>query len=201
MPTTDKRIDAYIRKAAPFAQPILTHLRKAIHAGCPAAEETLKWSHPTFMYKGILCGMAAFKQHATFGFWKHTLLVNKGLPKAEEDAMGQFGRITSVSDLPNATTLVKLVKAAAALNDAGIKVEREKRPAKPPVKAPPDLMAALRGNRKALATFQGFSPSKQRDYVEWVTEAKTEATRERRLETAVEWMAAGKSRNWKYENC
>jgi uncharacterized protein YdeI (YjbR/CyaY-like superfamily) len=198
MPKTDPRIDTYIRKAAPFAQPILTHLRKVVHTACPDVEETLKWRHPSFMYKGMLGGFAAFKQHATFGFWKHELLASQ-FPAIDKDAWGQFGRLTSVSDLPDEKTLTKIVRAAVALNDAGVKVERMKGPAKPPVKTPADLAAALKKNRKAAAHYEAFSPSKRRDYVEWLTEAKTQDTRARRLETAIEWMAAGKSRNWKYE--
>jgi len=198
MPKTDPRIDAYIRKAQPFAQPILTHLRKVVHTACPDVEETLKWRHPTFMYKGMLGGIAAFKQHATFGFWKHSLLV-KQFPKIEKDAWGQFGRLTSLSDLPDEKTIVRIVKAAAALNDAGVKLERMKSAARPPLKTPADLVSALTKNKKARETYQAFPPSKKRDYVEWLTEAKSPDTRARRLETAIGWMAEGKSRNWKYE--
>ena len=195
MSSRDPRIDAYIAKSAPFARPILTYIRKAVHAGCPHVEETMKWSFPHFMYKGMLCSMASFKEHCAFGFWKGSLLEGNGA--RTKDAMGQFGRITSVRDLPGEKALVKLVKRAAALNDEGVSVVREKR-AKPPVKTPPDLMAALRANNKALATYEGFSQSMRREYVDWITEARTEETRTRRLETAVEWMAEGKPRNWKY---
>jgi len=200
MPKTGPRIDAYIKKAAPFAQPILTHLRQVVHTACPDVEETLKWGHPTFMYKGMLGGFAAFKQHATFGFWKHALLV-KQFPKIEKDAWGQFGRLTSVDDLPSEKAMASIVKAAVKLNDDGTKVARPKGPKKPPVRAPAYLVAALKKNKKALATYEAFPESKKRDYVEWLTEAKSEETRARRLETAIDWMAAGKSRNWKYENC
>lgn len=198
MPKTDPRIDSYIRKAQPFAQPILTHIRKVVHAACPDVEETLKWRHPTFMYKGMLGGFAAFKQHATFGFWKHELLT-KQFPAINQDAWGQFGRLTSLNDLPDEKTITRIVKAAVALNETGVKVERMKTAAKPPVKTPADLAIALKKNKKAATTYQAFSPSKRRDYVEWLTEAKTADTRARRLETAVQWMAEGKSRNWKYE--
>ncbi|PYR73433.1 MAG: hypothetical protein DMF86_20490 [Acidobacteria bacterium] len=191
MSSRDPRIDAYIAKSAPFARPILTYIRKAVHAGCPDVEETMKWSFPHFMYKGMLCSMASFKEHCAFGFWKGSLLEGNGA--RTKDAMGQFGRITSVSDLPGEKALVKLVKRAAALNDEGVSVVREKR-ATPPVKTPPDLMAALRAN----ATYEGFSQSMRREYVDWITDARTEETRTRRLETAVEWMAEGKPRNWKY---
>ena len=194
-------VDAYIAGAAPFARPILKHLRKVVHAGCPDVAETLKWSFPHFEYKGLLCSMAAFKAHATFGFWKGSLLIagGKGLGKSEEKAMGQFGRIVSLADLPGERTLIALVKRAAAFNDEGVKAEARSRPRVPrPVEAPAYFMTALRKNRKALGTYQAFSPSHKREYVEWVTGAKTEETRQRRLATAVEWMAEGKIQNWKY---
>ena len=196
MSSRDPRIDAYIAKSAPFAKPILTYIRKAVHAGCPDVEETMKWSFPHFMYKGMLCSMASFKEHCAFGFWKGSLLEASGTK--DKDAMGQFGRITSIRDLPNERALVKLVKQAARLNDEGVSVLRERR-VKPPLRTPPDLMAALKKNKKALATYEDFSESMRREYVDWITEARTEETRTRRLETAVEWMAEGKGRNWKYE--
>jgi uncharacterized protein YdeI (YjbR/CyaY-like superfamily) len=196
MASRDPRIDVYIAKARPFAQPILKHLRKAVHAGCPDVEETVKWSMPAFSYKGPMAGMAAFKAHCTFTFWKGSLI--EGVPNAA-GAMGQFGRIASVEDLPSERTLVKLVKAAAKLNDAGVKAPRAAKAAKAPVRVPPDLTAALAKNRRAQAAFDAFSPSHRREYVEWITEAKTAATRERRLATALAWIAEGKSRNWKYQ--
>ena len=193
----DPRMDAYIAKAKPFARPILERIRAAVRAGCPDVEETIKWGMPSFYYKGPLCGMAAFKQHATFGFWKHSLL-SKRLPKTKERAMGSFGRLTSVSDLPSRATLVSLVKAAAKLNDDGVKVVRRGKP-KPPVEVPAFFTAALRKNPKALTAFKAFTPSHKRDYVEWVAEAKRDETRAKRVAQAVEWIAQGKSRNWKYE--
>lgn len=195
MATKDPRIDVYIAKAQPFAQPILKYLRKAVHAGCPNVEEAMKWSAPAFDYKGPLAGMAAFKAHCAINFWKGPLLE---IEDRTAEAMGQFGRITSVSDLPPEKVLIALVKRAAALNEAGVKAPRAAK-AKPPVKVPPDLLAALKRDRKAQATFEGFSPSHRREYVEWITEAKTDATRQRRIETALEWLAEGKSRHWKYE--
>jgi len=197
MPTTDPRVDDYIQKAAPFAQPILIRIRKVVHEACPDVQETMKWSFPHFDYKGIFCGMASFKQHATFGFWKGSLLAEK-LPKVDEKAMGQFGRITSLADLPAERALARIIKAAAKLNDAGVKVVRAPKAKKPALRPPADLMAALKKKPKALAAFKAFSPSQQRDYVEWVTEARQEATRASRLATAVSWIAEGKPRNWKY---
>src|SRR5919199_6273412 len=199
MGTRDPRVDAYIDKSAEFAQPILAHLREVVHAACPEVEETMKWSFPHFMYRGMLCSMASFKQHCTFGFWKGALVLD-GNGASAEAAMGSFGRITRLSDLPPKKTLASYVKKAAALNDAGVKAPSRMAPKgkKKELVVPDDLMAALRKNKKALATFEGFSPSHRREYVEWITEAKSEDTRQRRLEQAVEWMAEGKPQNWKY---
>ncbi len=191
-------VDAYIQNAQPFAQPILKHIRAVVHEGCPDVEEKMKWSFPHFDYKGMLCSMAAFKQHATFGFWKHKLL-EAYLPAADKTAMGQLGRIASIDDLPGQAALVRLVRAAAKLNDEGIKAAPRPRAKRPAPRTPPALMSALRKNPKALAAFKAFSPSHKREYVEWVIEAKQDATRARRIATAVAWMAEGKSQNWRYE--
>jgi uncharacterized protein YdeI (YjbR/CyaY-like superfamily) len=193
----DPRVDAYIKKAAPFAQPILTEFREIVHGACPDVEETMKWSFPHFDYKGVMCSMAAFKAHAAFGFWKGSLVT--GGPR-QEDAMGHFGRITKRSDLPSKAVLAGYVKKAARLNDQGIKAPRVRKsaPAKP-AKAPADLTAALKKNARAKKGYESLSPSHKREYVEWITEAKAAETRARRLAQAIEWMAGGKSRNWKYE--
>ena len=202
MGTRDPRVDAYIAKAAPFAQPILAHLREVVHAACPECEEAMKWSMPHFMYKGMLAGMASFKEHATFGFWKGDLVVTKD-GRVDERAMGQFGRITKLADLPSKKVLTGYVKTAMQLNDEGVKSPRMERkaPSKAPVVPPADLAAALKKNKKAGATYAAFTPGKRREYVEWITEAKTDATRQKRLAQAIEWMAEGKTRNWKYANC
>jgi uncharacterized protein YdeI (YjbR/CyaY-like superfamily) len=196
MGTRDPRVDACIADAQPFARPILTFIRKAVHAGCPDVEETLKWGRPAFMYKGILCGMAAFKEHVVFGFWNGAAM--DGLGNAGGDATRRFERITSIDALPTAKTFVGLVRRAAALQDRGVKAPRMKRAPKAPLTEPDDLLAALKKNRKARTAYDAFSPSHKREYVEWITEAKTSATRKRRLDTAIEWMAEGKPRNWKY---
>jgi uncharacterized protein YdeI (YjbR/CyaY-like superfamily) len=172
-------------------------LRKIVHAACPGVTETMKWSFPHFEYKGILCSMAAFTRHCSLNFWKGALLGIDG-NKASE-AMGQFGRIASREDLPSDRTLINLVKQAAALNEQGVKAPREKTTAKPAARPPADLLSALKKNRKALATFEAFSPSHRREYIEWITEAKSDATRQRRLQTTIEWLSEGKGRNWKYE--
>jgi hypothetical protein len=199
MAKKDPRVDAYIAKSADFAKPILTHLRNLIHRAHPGVEETLKWGAPHFEHKGILCSMAAFKSHCAFGFWKGALIIAQRHAGAQNEAAGQFGRITALSDLPKDSVLMDYVKQAVKLNEDGVKSPpRRKSGEKKRLKVPSDFIAALRKNKKALSVFENFSPSHREEYVEWITEAKTEETRERRLKTAVEWMAEGKSRNWKY---
>jgi hypothetical protein len=198
MSARDPRIDAYIARAQPFARPILERIRNAVHVACPDAIETVKWSMPAFEYKGPLVGMAAFKAHATLGFWKASLM--KTVPQDRRgQAMGHFGRFESIDDVPSETALVRMIREAAALNESGAKVPKKRAAPKPAPRAPAYLLAALKKNRKALAAWQAFPPSHQREYIEWITEAKTDATRDRRLTTAVEWIANGKGRNWKYE--
>lgn len=195
----DTRIDSYIERQADFARPILERIRAAVHAACPEAEETIKWSMPHFMYKGqMLAGMAAFKAHATFGFWRAKEVL--GETGAEREAMGQFGRLESVDDLPPDDVLEGLIRRAAALNEAGRK-PRPKTPPKPEAETPPDLAEALARNEAAAATFATFPPSARRDYVDWVTEAKRPETRAKRVAQSVEWLAEGKRRHWKYEAC
>ena len=201
MGSKDPRIDAYIAKSADFAKPVLTHIRKLVHANCPDANETIKWGMPFFEYgDSILCNMAAFKAHCAFGFWLGDLLK---IDAKAETAMGQFGRITSLKDLPADKMIGKLINQAMALHDAGAKVPARARPApdKKELVVPPEFLAAVKKNKKALKTFEGFPYSKQKDYVEWFCEAKTDATREKRLAQAIEWMAEGKSRHWKYQDC
>lgn len=194
MAKKDLRIDAYIARSADFAKPILKHLREIVHRGCPDVEETMKWSMPHFDYAGgPLAGMAAFQAHCAFNFWKGSLIV-----AGDKEAMGQFGRITKLTDLPSDKALLGYVRKAAKLNEEGIKVVRPKKE-KPPIAMPSDLAAALKKEAKARKTFEGFSPSRRREYLEWIVEAKTDETRRKRLGTAIEWMAAGKPRNWKYE--
>jgi uncharacterized protein YdeI (YjbR/CyaY-like superfamily) len=200
--TRDSRVDRYIEKSAEFAKPILNYIREVVHSACPDVEETLKWGFPHFMYKGILCSMASFKQHCAVGFWKGAL-VFKSVPNAikrENTAMGQLGRITSLADLPDRKTLTRCIIEAVRLNETGTKLPSKPKPAKTALVVPNDLMIALRKNKRALATFDSFSYSQRKEYVEWITEAKTDATRLKRLKSAIEWMEEGKSRNWKYMN-
>lgn len=198
MPNIDPRIDAYIHAAPGFARPILERARAIVHEACPQVEETMKWSMPTFMHAGgILCGMAAFKQHATFGFWKHGLVVGEG---GERTGMGSFGKMTSVRDLPPKKEIIALVRKAMALNEDGVKAPRARTRAtpRPPAEVPADLGEALRGNTAARETFERFPPGHRREYIEWLEEAKREETRRKRLAQAIEWLAEGKQRNWKY---
>jgi uncharacterized protein YdeI (YjbR/CyaY-like superfamily) len=199
MPTIDPRVDEYIANAAEFAQPILRHLRAVIHAACPDVKETIKWSMPNFEYHGILCNFAAFKQHCAFGFWKAELLLASEDDKGRE-AMGQFGRIASVGDLPPKKVLTAYIRKAMKLNEDGVKVAKPKAPARELV-VPDYFIAALEANPAAYEAFNDFSPSARRDYCDWLTEAKTEATRDKRMAQAIEWIAEGKKRHWKYQSC
>jgi uncharacterized protein YdeI (YjbR/CyaY-like superfamily) len=201
MPTPDPRIDEYLANAPEYARPILTHLREVVHAGCPDVVETMKWSRPAFEYHGVLCGMAAFKSYVMFGFWKASLIVDQKTGKPLDfGGEGSFGKITKLSDLPARKTLIAYIKEACRLNEEGIKAApaRKSTTPRPALPVPPYLSAALKKNKKASAAFEKFSPSHRREYIEWLMEAKTDATRETRLATALEWMAEGKPRNWKY---
>lgn len=227
----DPRVDAYIAKSAAFARPILAYLRELVHEACPNVQENIKWSMPSFEYNGMLCSMAAFKQHVAFGFWKHELVVgpdgatanakrvNKsGAAKnASRDAgkadaapvskgksgngMGEFGKVRTIADLPARAKLLAYVRKAVKLNEEGVQAPRLVRKPKPPAKVPDDLAAALRRNKTAATNFAAMSPSHQREYIEWIVEAKRPETREKRLATTIEWVGEGKSRNWKYERC
>ena len=195
----DPRIDAYIDRAAPFAQPILTRLRQLVHEACPDVEETIKWGMPTFVHAGgILCGMAAFKQHASFGFWKHALVVGDAQPQT---GMGSYGKLASLDDLPPRKTLLAHIRKAMQLNEGGVTSPARKAAPKPPPDTPEDLAAALDKNKAAKATFDAFPPGCKREYIDWINEAKREETRAKRLAQAIDWMAEGKRRNWKYEAC
>jgi uncharacterized protein YdeI (YjbR/CyaY-like superfamily) len=194
MPTTDPRVDAYIAKSPDFAKPILTHLRKLAHAASPELEETLKWRMPHFTHKGILFGMAAFKQHCAVHFWNGKLVLGD---KARTGVMGNLGRVTALSDLPNKKVLLGYIKKAVELNERGVKKPSASQPKKKLI-IPSYFRAALKKDKKAQAVFDALSYSHKKEYLEWITEAKREDTREKRIETAIQWLAEGKSRNWKY---
>ncbi len=203
MAKKDPRVDAYIEKAADFAKPVLKHLRKLIHEANPEVEETIKWGMPSFDYKGPFCSFAAFKQHAVFGFWKGTLIKdpkNYLQERANQggEAMGNLGRITGIKDLPPDKAIIDFVKQAKKLNDEGVKLPPKAKAPKAAVVVPDDLKKGLARNKKAKEVFEAFSQSQQREYVEWLDEAKTEETRSKRLFTAIEWISEGKIRNWKY---
>ena len=199
MPTVDPRIDAYIEKSADFAKPVLAHIRKLVHKACPDIQETMKWSFPHFDHKGTVCSMASFKQHCAFGFWKQSLMEQEAFP-TEKTAMGSFGRITSVKDLPSEKVMIGLIHQAVELNEKGIKVRKKPVETKELI-VPKDLTSALSKNKAAKAAFEKFSNSHKREYVAWIEEAKTEPTRNKRLATTIEQLSEGKSKNWKYEKC
>jgi uncharacterized protein YdeI (YjbR/CyaY-like superfamily) len=201
MPTKDPRIDLYIYNAADFARPILLHLRELIHVACPDVRETIKWSFASFDYKGPMCSMASFKQHCAFGFWKASLMKDKTLAAnaKSESAMGHYGKITSLKDLPSDKKIIAHIKEAMMLNEKGIKLPpRKVTTAKKEIVIPVYFLKQLKKNKKAFTTFSSFSASHKREYIEWITEAKTDETKNRRMETAIEWISEGKSRNWKY---
>jgi len=205
--THNPKVDAYIAKARPYAQPILVHLRKAVHAGCPQVVETIKWSQPFFEYRGtILCNMSAFKEHCRFGFWGleiSAILRKSGVVR--EGGASSFGRITSVESLPPEKKLIDWIAQAAALIESGEERSpiaarpRVAKPASAALKTPPDFQRALGKNKKATAVFAAFSPSARREYVEWIVSAKRPETRQERISTAVDWIADGKQRHWKYQ--
>lgn len=197
----DDRVDSYIAKSADFAKPILNRLRRLVHTGCPDVEETIKWGFPHFMYKGLLCSMASFKYHCAFVLWKASAMSDsrKLLSKNAATAMGNFGRLKSLADLPSDKTLVGYIKETATLNDEGVKApSRLKTVGRKPLKVPQYFKQALIKNGKALETFKGFSYTNKKDYVDWVAEAKTKETRNKRLVSSIEWLSEGKTRNWKY---
>ena len=199
---TESKIDAYIASAAPFAQPILDHLRRLVHQACPDIEEKVKWGFPHFDYKGPMASMAAFKQHCAFTFWKGDLLTDphKVMDKSRTESMGQMGKLTRLEDLPADEIMISLIKEAMALNDAGVKLPQKARPEeKKELEIPDWFTEALKSNPKALMTFENFSYSHKKEYVEWVTGAKREETRADRMQKTLDLLAEGKSRNWKYQ--
>jgi uncharacterized protein YdeI (YjbR/CyaY-like superfamily) len=206
---TNPKVDAYLSKVQPFAQPILAHLRALVHNACPEVEETMKWSRPFFVYRSaILCNMSAFKEHCSFGFWGEEIgAVLRQAAVVKDGSMGSLGRITSVADLPADKKMLGWIRQAATFVDSGPYTSpiaaRHKvvKPAKRSLETPEEFGAALQRNKKAAAVFAAFSPSCKREYVEWIVEAKRPETRDKRIATAVEWIAEGKERNWKYQNC
>lgn len=198
MPTLDPRVDAYLEKAPPFARALLVELRRRVHTACPQVTETIKWRVPSFEYHGLLAGMAAFKAHVTFGFWKDALLQKE---KAHQATLARTGCLKVLADLPTKAAFAKAIGRAMQLNAEGKANPRKKAIARPAIPVHPEFQAALAANRRAKAVFDGFPPSHRREYLEWIAEAKKDDTRARRIEQAIGWLAEGKSRNWKYERC
>jgi len=195
----EPRIDGYIAKAQPFARPILEKVRERVHAVLPGVEEAVKWSMPAYTVGGkIVLITAAFKAHAALNFWRGQELEST---HASVGAMGQFGKIKSVDELPRDAELDKLICDAAELASNSPAPRRAKHAPKPLPELHPDFAAALERAPKSKAAMDGFPPSCRREYLEWIAEAKQDATREKRIATAIEWLAEGKRRNWKYENC
>ena len=196
MPKHDPRLDAYIERSADFAHPILTYLRSVIHEACPTVEETIKWSAPFYMYEGILCSTPAFKRHCAMIMWKGRLL-----PKADAKYVAtELRKISSLADLPSRKKLAGYIKALMKMNEDGTKSARRSRPKfTKPLVIPTELKRAIARNSKAKAAFAEFPPSHKREYADWIADAKRPETRDRRIKTAVEMIAEGKSRNWKYE--
>ncbi|MEZ5045911.1 MAG: YdeI/OmpD-associated family protein [Chitinophagaceae bacterium] len=200
----NKQVDQFIVKAQPFAQPILHHFRALVHHTCPKVVEKIKWGMPFFEYKGDnLCHMASFKKHCAFGFWKASLMKDKTLTEATktEAAMGNFGKITSPSEMPSDKKIMAWIKDAMKLNEAGIKLKKDPAKTAQEVEIPSDLLTQLKKNKNAVQAFTNFSNACKREYIQWITDAKTDATRQKRLDQAIEWIAEGKKRNWKYEKC
>ena len=194
----NKSVDAYIEKAPEFARPILKRIRGVYHKANPNVEETIKWGMPFFQYKGILGRMAAFKRHADYGFWHAKLLKASQKTPASHEPPGMRGtKLTDISQLPPQRVLIAYVKQAIALNETGVK--RPPRKKAVALKAPRDLISALKTNAKAAATFKNLSASHRNEYIQWITDAKQDATRQKRLATTLQWLAEGKSRNWKYK--
>jgi len=199
----DERVDAYIAKSSDFAKPILIHIRELVHRAAPELSEIMKWGFPFFDHKGPVCQMAAFKRHCAFGFWREKMLHDpKGYLKVdgEESSAGSFGQIISISDLPAEEVLIDFIRQAIAINEKGIRVEKKPTAPKPELAMPADFDKLLRANLAAMDNYEKFSPSKKREYLEWFAEAKSEATREKRIEQALEWIGEGKSRHWKYQS-
>lgn len=203
MKNTNKAIDVYIEKSAAFAKPILNHVRQLVHQACPEVEEKMKWSFPHFDYKNeMMCSMASFKAHCAVNFWKAALMKDSTLIEnaRSEISMGHLGRITTLKDLPADKKMLAFIKEAMELNDKGIKL-----PAKPKtierkeLVVPAYFQQVIDKNKKAKATWENYAYSHKKEYVEWITEAKSAATRNKRMETALEWIAEGKDRNWKYK--
>ena len=203
MSNRDERIDSYIENAQPFAQPILEHYRETVHEACPEVEEGIKWKYPHFMYKGkILTAMCAFKKHCGMGFWLESEMktVREYTKDREKNGMFTLGKIEKLEDLPSKAKLIAAIKEAMELTDIGVTLKKAE-PAKTALPVPDYFEKALKADKKAWEVFDKASPSFRKEYINWLTDAKTETTRNKRMEQAVEWISEGKARHWKYEKC
>jgi len=205
----DPRVDAYINKCKPFAQPILEHIRELVHKAVPHVEETIKWSRPFFEIKGVILGnMSGFNEHCSFGFWGEEIgAVLREAKVVQDGGMGSLGRITSVKDMPSDKQMLGFLKQAAGFIESGnytSPITARNKVVKAPkaaLETPAELTQALKANKAAGKVFANFSPSCQREYIEWIADAKRAETRDKRVAQAVEWIAEGKQRNWKYQEC
>ncbi len=198
----NERVDAYIAKSPDYAKPILVHIREFVHRAAPELTEIIKWGFPFFDYKGPVCQMAAFKRHCAFGFWREKMLQDpKGFLKCdgEESSAGSFGPILSINDLPPEDVLIDFIHQAIAINEKGVKVEKKPAAPKPEITMPAEFESALNSSPIVREQYERFSPSGKREYLEWFADAKTDVTREKRMQQALEWIAEGKTRNWKYK--
>ncbi|MCB9876458.1 MAG: YdeI/OmpD-associated family protein [Planctomycetes bacterium] len=196
---TDPRVDDYLAAAAEWARPILTELRARVHRACPGVVETIKWRRPAFELGGLIGGMSEFKEYCSFGFWQEKALLEAG--DEAEAVIEACGKITTLKQLPGKAAFARVLKLALQRNQAGGKLPRSKAKRHPPLEVPADLAAALARDEAAKEHFDAFAPSYRRDYIEWITGAKKDATRQTRIAQAVEWLRDGKKRHWKYESC
>lgn len=200
MSQKDKRVDDYISKSEEFARPVLNHLRSLVHQTCPGVEEKIKWGFPHFDYKGMMCSMASFKQHCAFGFWKNALMKDASIMSGKNEyAMGHLGKISNLKDLPDDKKIIGWIKEAMKLNDDNVKLApRKKVISNKEIEIPEALQKELNKNKIAANIFGNFSPSHKKEYIEWINEAKTQETKNKRIATTIEWVAENKPRNWKY---
>jgi uncharacterized protein YdeI (YjbR/CyaY-like superfamily) len=193
--TVDPRVDAYIQAAPPSAQPILERLRTIARRALPEAQEDMKWGMPHFTIGGKnVAGFAAFKEHCSF-------VVHGDNP--EGGGMGGYGKIASLAEIPPEKQIVAALHAARdRIKEHGSATTGRGAPKpKAEIAMPDDLAAALGAAPKAKAVFEALAPSHRREYLEWITSAKREETRAKRIATTIEWLTEGKKRNWKYEKC
>jgi uncharacterized protein YdeI (YjbR/CyaY-like superfamily) len=199
--TRQSKFEAYADQLPDFAIPIFGHLRALVHATCPQVSEEVKWSIPHFVHGGEnLCIFAAYAKHCSFSFAKDSLMADPRLKSsAARPAAKRFmGRLTTLSDLPPDDDLAAWIAEAMSLNDRGIKLPPRQSDGSKPVEVPQAFTDALAANPAAKAVFDTKSPSFRKEYNVWIGDAKTDATRQKRIGEALTWIAEGKGRFWKY---